>query len=134
ELFVAGLETCASDLERTRARFNLLDFNGATVVMDYGHNPSSLASLIEAFAPLPHKFRSAVYSAAGDRRDTDLIRQGELLGDAFDRVILFEEANCIRGRAWGEINAIFRKGLVGRRRVKHIEEVQGAIASLQHAL
>jgi cyanophycin synthetase len=63
-----------------------------------------------------------------------MIRQAELLGDAFDRVILFEEENCIRGRAWGEINAIFRKGLDGRRRVKHIEEVQGAIAALEHAL
>ncbi|HEY7311570.1 MAG TPA: Mur ligase family protein [Gemmataceae bacterium] len=134
EVILTGLETFVADFEHTPGRFNLFDFNGATVVMDYGHNTSSLASLLETFEPLPHKFRSAVYSAAGDRRDTDMIRQAELLGDAFDRVILYEEANCIRGRAWGEINAIFRKGLVGRRRVKHIEEVQGAIASLQHAL
>ena len=102
--------------------------------MDYGHNTSALASLIETFDALPHKFRSAVYSAAGDRRDADLIRQGELLGDAFDRVIIYEEEHCIRGRAPGEINALFRKGLAGRRRVRHIEEVQGAIASLEHAL
>jgi cyanophycin synthetase len=134
EVILAGLETFASDLERTPARFNLLDFNGATVVMDYGHNTSSLASLIEAFAPLPHKFRSAVYSAAGDRRDTDLIRQGQLLGDAFDRVILYEEENCIRGRKPGEINACFHQGLAGRSRVKHIEEVQGAMQALEHAL
>jgi cyanophycin synthetase len=134
EVILAGLEAFVSDLERTPARFNLLDFNGATVVMDYGHNTSSLASLIEAFAPLPHKHRSAVYSAAGDRRDTDLIRQGQLLGDAFDRVILYEEENCIRGRQPGEINACFRQGLSGRSRVKHIEEVQGAMQALEHAL
>jgi cyanophycin synthetase len=134
EVILTGLETFVADFEHTPGRFNLFDFNGATVVMDYGHNTSSLASLLETFEPLPHKFRSAVYSAAGDRRDTDMIRQAELLGDAFDRVILYEEENCIRGRAWGEINAIFRKGLLGRRRVKHIEEVQGAIASLEHAL
>jgi len=134
EVILAGLESFVADLERAPARFNLLDFNGATVVMDYGHNISSLASLIETFEPLPHKFRSAVYSAAGDRRNADLIRQGELLGDAFDRVILYEEENCIRGRPPGEINAIFRQGLAGRRRVKHIEEVQGAIAALEYAL
>jgi cyanophycin synthetase len=134
EVILAGLESFVADFEHTPARFNLFDFNGATVVMDYGHNTSSLASLIETFEPLPHKFRSAVYSAAGDRRDTDMIRQGELLGDAFDRVILYEEENCIRGRQHGEINAIFRQGLAGRRRVQHIEEVEGAIAALEHAL
>lgn len=134
EVILAGLESFVADFEHTPARFNLFDFNGATVVLDYGHNTSSLASLLETFNPLPHKFRSAVYSAAGDRRDSDMIRQAELLGDAFDRVVLYEEANCIRGRAWGEINALFRKGLVGRRRVKQIEEVVGAIAALEHAL
>ena len=134
EVILAGLESFVADVDHTPARFNLFDFNGATVVMDYGHNTSSLASLIEAFEPLPHKYRSAVYSAAGDRRNEDMIRQGELLGDAFDRVILYEEENCIRGRPWGEINAYFRQGLAGRRRVKHIEEVQGAMQALEHAL
>jgi len=132
EVILAGLETFAADLERAPARFNLLDFNGATVVLDYGHNVSSLASLIETFGPLPHKFRSAIYSAAGDRRDADIIRQGEMLGDAFDRVIL--EENCIRGRKPGEINAHFRKGLAGRRRVKHIEEIQGTLKAIEYAL
>jgi cyanophycin synthetase len=134
EVILAGLESFVADFEHTPARFNLFDFNGATVVLDYGHNTSSLASLLETFEPLPHKFRCAVYSAAGDRRDSDMIRQAELLGDAFDRVILYEEENCIRGRAWGEINAIFHKGLVGRRRVKQIEEVLGAIAAMEYAL
>jgi UDP-N-acetylmuramyl tripeptide synthase len=134
EVILAGLASFVADFEHTPGRFNLFDFNGATVILDYGHNTSSLASMLETLGPLPHKFRSAVYSAAGDRRDSDMIRQAELLGDAFDRVILFEEANCIRGRAWGEINAIFRKGLDGRRRVKQIEEVQGAIAAFEHAL
>ncbi len=134
EVILAGLESFVADLDRAPARFNLLEYNNATVVMDYGHNTSSLASLIETFEALPHKYRSAVYSAAGDRRNADLIRQGQLLGDAFDRVVLYEEENCIRGRAWGEINALFRQGLAGRRRVKHIEEVQGALAALEHAL
>ena len=134
EVILSGLESFVADLDRAPARFNLLEYNDALVVMDYGHNTSALASLIETFDALPHKFRSAVYSAAGDRRDADLIRQGELLGDAFDRVIIYEEEHCIRGRAPGEINALFRKGLAGRRRVRHIEEVQGAIASLEHAL
>jgi cyanophycin synthetase len=134
EVILAGLETFVADLELAPARFNLLQYHDATVVFDYGHNTSSLASLIEAFDQLPHKHRTAVYSAAGDRRDADLIRQGQLLGDAFDRVVLYEEEHCIRGRKHGEINALFHQGLAGRRRIKQIEEVEGALKAVEHAL
>jgi cyanophycin synthetase len=134
EVILAGLESFAADLEQTPARFNLVEINGATAVFDYGHNSSSLLSLIEALAQLPHAYRSVLYTAAGDRRDADLVRQGELLGDAFDRVILYEEEHCTRGRADGEIIALFRRGLAGRRRVKKIEEVRGALKAVEATL
>jgi cyanophycin synthetase len=134
ELIRAGLETFGSDMDSAPVRFNVVEVNGATVVLDYGHNPSSLACLIETLRQLPHQRRCAVYSAAGDRRDTDLIRQAELLGDAFDRVVLFEEEKTNRGRKDGEIIALFRQGLAGRRRVKKIEEVQGAFHAVEFAL
>ena len=133
EVIMAGLETFASDLDRTPGRFNLLEVNGATVIMDYGHNVSSLKSLIEALEGLPHQRRTAVYSAAGDRRDCDLIRQAELLGEAFDRVLLYEEDNCIRGRKPGEIFRLFHQGLAGGSRVEDIQEVQGAVRAAEVA-
>ena len=80
-----GLETFTADMEHVPGRFNLLDIHGVTVVVDYGHNPSSLVALIDALDQFPHKRRTAVYTCAGDRRDCDMIRQGELLGAAFDR-------------------------------------------------
>jgi cyanophycin synthetase len=134
ETIRAALGTFRSDLSQAPGRFNVLELNGATVVLDYGHNSSSLASLLETLEQMPHSFRSAVYTAAGDRRDEDLIRQGELLGDFFDRVILYEEEKCARGRQEGEIIALFRRGLTGRRRVRKIEEVRGALESVRAAL
>jgi cyanophycin synthetase len=130
----AGLETFAADLDRAPARFNVLEVNGAAVVMDYGHNVSSLESLLDALASLPNPRRTAVYSAAGDRRDDDMVRQGQLLGDGFDRVILYEEEECIRGRADGEIFRLFRSGLAGRSRVRDVEEVRGAVKAVEVAL
>ncbi|HEV3025909.1 MAG TPA: Mur ligase family protein, partial [Pirellulales bacterium] len=81
-----GLESFAADLEKVPGRFNLLEIDGATVIVDYGHNISALAALIEAIEQFPHEKRTIVYSAAGDRRDCDMVRQGKLLGDGFDRV------------------------------------------------
>src|SRR5262249_29169402 len=90
EVIRAGLESFESTVDGTPGRFNLLEVHGATVVLDYGHNVSSLRAVLEALAPLPHARRSAVYTAAGDRRDADLLGQAEPVGDAFDRVILDE--------------------------------------------
>ena len=59
----------------------------------------------------PHERRSIVFSADGDRRDEVIVRQAEILGAAFDHVILYEEHGCNRGRAAGEIIALFRRGL-----------------------
>jgi cyanophycin synthetase len=134
EVIRVALETFVSDIEHTPARFNLLEVHGATVVLDYGHNTSSLSALIEALAPLPHRRRTAVYSAAGDRRDGDLVRQGELLATAFDRVILYEDPNCTRQRKHGEIIALFRRGLAAGGQGPAVEEIQGAVRAVEHAM
>jgi len=129
----AGLESFGSDLNHVPGRFNLLEVNGAAVVVDYGHNASSLMAMLDALKVFPHQNRIAVYTAAGDRRDADMIRQGELLGQAFNRVILYED-HYVRGRNPGEIMQRFREGLSRGRRVQHVEEVFGAVKAIEAAL
>ncbi|HEY2826983.1 MAG TPA: cyanophycin synthetase, partial [Pirellulales bacterium] len=133
EAIRAGLETFGADLHHVPGRFNLLEVNGATVVVDYGHNTSSLLAMLEALKVFPHQNRIAVYTAAGDRRDTDMIRQGELLGQAFNRVILYED-HYVRGRNPGEIMRRFREGLSRGRRVQHVEEIFGAVKAIEVVL
>jgi cyanophycin synthetase len=133
EVIRVGLETFTPDMGKVPGRFNLMNVRGATVVVDYGHNPASLAALLETLEQLPHRRRLAVYSTAGDRRDCDLVRQGELLGHAFDRVILYED-HYVRGRKPGEIIALFRQGVAKGGRVKEVLEVCGAIKSIETAL
>jgi len=134
EVIRAGLETFACDMDLAPARFNVVELYGATCIFDYGHNPSSLASVIQSLDNFPHRRRIAVYGAAGDRRDGDMILQGEMLGHAFDRVIVFEDANCIRGRKSGETFTLFRQGLAAGRRVREVEDVVGAVKAAEMAL
>ena len=82
-------------------------------------------ALIEAIGTFPHERRSVVYSAAGDRRDCDMIRQGQIIAEAFDRVILYED-QYKRGREDGEIMRLLRHGLAAGPRVKEINDYQGA--------
>jgi cyanophycin synthetase len=128
-----GVESFGAGLRSVPGRFNLLEFADATVVIDYGHNVSSLAALLGTLQQFPHEFRTVVYSAAGDRRDCDMIRQGELLGEAFDRVILYED-HYLRGREKGEIMALFRQGVSHGRRASEVLEIPGAVQSVEAAL
>jgi cyanophycin synthetase len=134
EVIHAALGSFVADIDTVPARFNLLEINGASIIMDYGHNVSSLAALVEVVEQLPHQYRSAVYTVAGDRRNDDLLRQAELLGHTFDRVVLYEDDHCIRGRRDGEIIELFRQGMAEGRRVKKIEEVRGAVPAVAAAL
>jgi cyanophycin synthetase len=102
-------------------------------VVDYGHNAHSLAAVIEALAAFPHTRRSCVYSTAGDRRDCDIVRQGELLGAAFDRVVIYED-HYLRGRVPGEITRLFRQGLASATRTREIVEIAGATLAAEAAL
>lgn len=128
-----ALETFSPHLDGSPGRFNLLEVNGATVVVDYGHNTSALAAIVDAFASFPHSRRRALYSAAGDRRDCDMTDLGRMLGDHFDSVILYED-RYVRGRAEGEIMRLMRQGLSEGKRVQEIEEIRGSIASVERAL
>ncbi len=123
----------AADIDKVPARFNVLEIEGATVVVDYGHNVHSLSAVIEAIDKFPHLRRGCVYSTAGDRRDCDIIRQGELLGAAFDRVVLYED-HYLRGRNPGEIMGLLRKGLSSATRTKEIVEIRGATNAAETAL
>jgi cyanophycin synthetase len=128
-----GLATFISDARTAPGRFNLFDYRGATVIADYGHNPDAIMALVSAVDSMPAKRRSVVISGAGDRRDADLRQQTEILGNAFDTVILYQD-QCQRGRADGEVLALLRQGLANAKRTSAIEEIRGEFRAIDRAL
>jgi cyanophycin synthetase len=110
ELVRLGLESFSSGSSGSPGRFNLLDLDGGSIVVDYGHNVPSLERICGSLAKFPHPRRTAVYSAAGDRRDEDLVTQGRLLAATFDRVVIYEDA-YIRGRQPGDITRLISQGI-----------------------
>lgn len=128
-----GLESFAPQMQQIPARFNIMEISGVTVVLDYGHNVSAVARLLEVLEQFPHKQRSVVYSAAGDRRDADIVAQGEQLGGAFDRVFIYEDT-YLRGRREGEITELFRRGMAKAGRVRESQSIQGGMLAIEVAL
>lgn len=128
-----GLASFNSDSDNVPGRFNVMDYRGATVIADYGHNGDAMRALVAAVRAMPANKRSVVISGAGDRRDEDIRVQTQILGEAFDEAILFQDA-CQRGREDGEVLALLREGLEGASRTRHVEEIRGEFAAIDRAL
>jgi cyanophycin synthetase len=128
-----GLANFSNDSDNAQGRFNLFKYRGATVIADYGHNPDAMLALVQAVQAMPATRRSVVISGAGDRRDQDIRQQTEILGDAFDEVVMFED-QCQRGRQDGEVIALLREGLANAKRTVKRSEVFGEFLAIDTAL
>ena len=133
EIIERALAGFVSDAETAPGRFNVFDYKGATLIADYGHNPDAIQALVDAVNNMPAMRRSVVISGAGDRRDEDIRQQTGILGDAFDTVILYQDA-CQRGRADGEVIGLLREGLAQATRTREILEITGEFLAIDTAL
>mgnify|MGYP000328864401 FL=1 len=122
-----------NDASTAPGRFNVFDYKGATLIADYGHNPDAMQALVQAVDGMKSIRRSVVISGAGDRRDDDIRQQTEILGQAFDDAILYQDA-CQRGREDGEVVALLREGLKHAKRTKRIDEITGEFKAIDLAL
>jgi cyanophycin synthetase len=132
EIIRSGLGSFINDTQSAPGRFNLFTHQGATLIADYGHNPDAIRALVRAIDSMPAKRRSVVISGAGDRRDEDIRQQTEILGDAFDEVVLYQD-QCQRGRADGEVLGLLRKGLENAKRTREIKEIYGELVAIDTA-
>ena len=133
ETICKGLSTFISDIQGVPGRFNVFEYKGATVIADYGHNPDAIKALVQAVTNLPAQKRSVVISGAGDRRDDDIREQTRIIGDAFDEVVLYQDA-CQRGRVDGEVLKLLRQGLEGAKRTRQVDEIYGEFLAIDKAM
>jgi cyanophycin synthetase len=128
-----GIETFTSDVKTVPGRFNVLSHRGSTLILDYGHNADALLALVDAIGKMPHSRSKIVYTAAGDRRDEDILRQARIIGEHFDEIYIYED-QCTRGRPDGEIIKLMRRGLGTRGKIiqesGELAAISAAIASL----
>jgi cyanophycin synthetase len=106
-----ALRTFTTSFYQTPGRLNIFDEHPFRVIMDYGHNPAALEHMLDLVSKLRpnHKQVIGVLSGAGDRRDQDLIRLGELAGQMFDQLIIKQDSN-LRGRHSGETVEFIKQG------------------------
>ncbi len=123
DLIRAGVVTFDVGQVDVPGRFTLFERNGATVVIDDAHNAPALEALVASLDRFPSERRVVVYGAGAQRRDEDMVKQGKVLGAAFDRVFLCEDRSVERALPDAEARALLKQGLYeGRRVTKIIDE------------
>jgi UDP-N-acetylmuramyl tripeptide synthase len=136
EAIAAGLRAVRPSAEDNPGRTNVIGWRGATLVVDYAHNPASYERLAELVDGLRPNRRWMLLGQAGDRPDElvlALARRAAAIG--CDRYVLKPLPGYARGRAPAEVVEVLRAGLqsagVGPER---IEVVDGELAGVQRIL
>jgi cyanophycin synthetase len=106
-----ALRTFTTSFFQTPGRFNIMEFHGRRVVMDYCHNVAGMESMTDFVKRMEPERTIAVISIPGDRQDEDIRTYGKLASGAFDELIIREDSNR-RGRQNGEIAELLREAAV----------------------
>ncbi len=132
-----AMRTFTSSFYQTPGRFNLLEFQGRRVVMDYCHNIAGLESMADFVKRMDPARAIAVISMPGDRLDEDIAAFGQLSGRTFDELVIREDGNT-RGRPAGEIatrlkSAAMDAGLAESAITIMLEEIDAVKAAVERS-
>jgi len=87
-------------------------YRGATVLIDYAHNPDGLANLLQVARQLQPRRLGLLLGQAGIRDDAAIAELARTAaGFAPDVVVIKELPGMLRGRTLGEIPALLRMAL-----------------------
>src|SRR5215510_10906031 len=95
-----GLRTFTTSFFQAPGRLNEVQLNGYKLILDYCHNVDGmrrLAEFVGSYADGEGR-TIGVMGIPGDRRDEDQREYGRLAAQAFDTILVREDAN-LRGRA-----------------------------------
>jgi cyanophycin synthetase len=122
----AGLTSFHGDAQQVPGRFNVFHAGEATIIVDYAHNPSALAALVESLTNFPHLRRCLVYAPPNARRNADVMAMGRTIGDNFDRIFLYGGES--------EPSALLRRGIASGKRNAEISDTHGEQTAIAAAL
>jgi cyanophycin synthetase len=111
ETIRAALRTFVNSIEQTPGRFNVLEIDGRTVVVDYVHNLHGLEATAEFVQRMaaPHTI-AAIYMLA-DRTDEHITAFGRRAAQIFDELVI-SGLKYKGGRAPGEACALLQAGAI----------------------
>ena len=105
-------------------RGQVVEQDGVTIFLDFGHNPEGVRAVMQLVTTLRREAEAKTHrkgkltivtGSPGDRSDQEIIDVARVLFEAHpDRVFVRELGEYLRGRAPGDVPALYRSSLVER--------------------
>lgn len=129
-----GLTTFSCSEEQNPGRFNMYNVNGATVILDYGHNIEGYKAVLEGAKSIKHNRFIGVIGVPGDRLDSNILQVGKIAGEHFDYIYIKEDEDK-RGRKPAETAKLLEKGILSSSfNPKNMEIVLNEVEALKKAI
>ncbi len=107
EAMAEGLALFSNSPDENPGRGNFIDVGGATLLLDFAHNPHGILALAEAVGGIPAKRRLFLAGQAGDRSDEDTREMTRAIWTAKpDMIVIKELPKKLRGRQMGELPTV----------------------------
>ncbi|WP_040210581.1 cyanophycin synthetase [Clostridium polynesiense] len=106
-----GLISFRGDEEDNPGRFNIHNFNGYTVILDYGHNIEGYKAVLSAAENIPHNRLIGVIGVPGDRLNENVCEIAKISSKYLDYIYIKEDEDK-RGRKTGEIASLLEEGII----------------------
>lgn len=114
-------------------RFNVFDYNGIKVILDYGHNIEGYKSVLPTLKHISIGNITGVIGVPGDRSNYVAKEIGKISAEYLDKIIIKEDKDR-RGREVGEVPSLIREGILLSKENANVKIVLDEVEALQLAL
>lgn len=114
-------------------RFNIYDYNGIKIILDYGHNIEGYKKVLPSLRKITQGKIIGVIGVPGDRSNYVAKKIGEVSSKYLDRIIIKEDKDR-RGREKGEISELIYQGIVSNNDNIKVRIILDEVEALKFAL
>lgn len=115
-------------------RFNMFEYYGRKVILDYGHNIEGYKAVLSCINKLKTKNKLiGVVGVPGDRQDNVIKEIGEICCEYLDEIIIKEDKDR-RGRSIGEVSKLLKISMLKNSNKKNVKVYLDEVDALEYAI
>lgn len=129
-----GLKEFKSNEKDNSGRFNIYDYDGRKVILDYGHNIEGYRAVISSLEKIKgNNELIGVIGIPGDRQDEVAYEVGKICAHGLDKIVIKEDKDR-RGRAPGEIAELLKKSILKNKKDSNLKICLDEVQALEYAI
>ena len=129
-----GLKEFKSNEKDNCGRFNIYDYSGRKIILDYGHNIEGYRAVISSLNKMKNNNDLiGVIGIPGDREDAVAYEVGKICAHGLDKIVIKEDKEK-RGRKTGEVAELLKKAILKNKSDCNLKVCLDEVQALEYAV